>query len=153
MTMKIFVRSIAILVCFILLSSCSVTNYKILKNPKIGLIQTNYWNGQLKNKTYTKNDTLGNWIYNGVSESYYKNGQLKSKGSFKDDQQDGLWKRYYIGGQLKSKVNYKDGKEDGLSDYYDKKGQLKQKANYKVNQPGGVPDAIWDRNNSQRQLK
>ncbi len=148
--MKTLVRSITILVCLILFSSCSFTNYKISENPKTGLIQTNYSSGQLKNKTYTKNDTLGNWIYNGVSESYYKNGQLKSKGNFKDDQQDGLWKFYYDGGQLKAEVSYKDGKEDGLSDYYDKNGQLEQKSNSKVDKPGGVPDGIFNRNNSQR---
>jgi antitoxin component YwqK of YwqJK toxin-antitoxin module len=148
--MKTLVRCITILVCLILFSSCSITNHKFSENPKIGLIQTNYWSGQLKNKTYTKNDSLGNWIYNGVSESYYKNGQLKSKGNFKDDQQDGLWRCYYDGGQLKSKVNYKDGKEDGLSDYYNKNGQLKQKANSKVDKPGGVPVGIGKGYNSRR---
>jgi antitoxin component YwqK of YwqJK toxin-antitoxin module len=88
--MKTLVISITILVCLLLFSSCSVTNHKISENPKISLTQTNYRSGELKNKTYTKNDTLGNWIYNGVSESYYKNGQLKVKRNFKDDKQNGL---------------------------------------------------------------
>ena len=151
--MKTLVRSITILVCLILFLSCSVTNFKISENPKFGLIKTNYWSGQLKNKTYTKIDTLGNWIYHGVSESYYKNGQLKSKGNFKDNKQDGLWKWYYDDGQLKSKVNYKDGKEDGLSDFYYKNGQLKQKANSKDDKPDGIPAGIWEGGSSRRQIK
>lgn len=141
--MKTLVISITILVCLILFSSCSVTNHKISENPKIGLIQTNYWSGKLKNKTYTKTDTLGNWIYNGVSESYYKNGQLKAKGSFKDNKQDGLWQWYYDEGQLKSKVNYKDGEEYGLSYFYYKNGQLKQKVYSKDDKPDGIPAGIW----------
>jgi antitoxin component YwqK of YwqJK toxin-antitoxin module len=137
--MKTLVISITILVCLILFSSCSVTNHKISKNPKIGLIQTNYRSGKLKNETYTKTDTLGNWIYNGVSESYYKNGQLKAKGNFKDDKQDGLWKWYYDDGHLKSQVNYKDGEENGLSYFYYKNGKLKQKVNSKDDKPGAIP--------------
>jgi hypothetical protein len=152
--MKTLRISITILVCLILFSSCSVTNHKISENPKIGLIQTNYWSGKLKKETYTKTDNLGNWIYNGVSESYYKNGQLKSKGNFKDNKQDGLWKWYYDDGQLKSKVNYKDGEEDGLSYFYYKNGQLKQKEKTKYNvKPDGIPDGIWEGGRSRRQIQ
>ena len=149
--MKTLVISIIILICLLLFSSCSVTNHKISENPKIGLTQINYRNGKLKNKTYTKKDTLGNWIYNGVSESYYKNGQLMTKGNFKDDKQDGLWKWYYDDGQLKYKVNYKDGEEDGVSYFYNKNGQLKQKANSKDDKPDGIPAGIWE--GGQRQIQ
>ena len=151
--MKKLVKSITILVCLILFLSCSVTNVKIAENPKLSIIQTNYWSGQLKNKTYTKIDTLGNWIYNGVSKSYYKNGQIKSEGNFKDNKQDGQWRWYYDNGQLKSKVYYKDGKEDGLSDFYYKNGQLKQKGNYKDDKPDGIPAGIWEGGSSRRQIK
>ena len=151
--MKKLVKSITILVCLILFLSCSVTNVKISENPKLSLIKTNYWSGQLKNKTYTKIDTLGNWIYHGVSKSYYKNGQLKSEGNFKDNKQDGQWRWYYDNGQLKKKVYYKEGKEDGLSDFYYKNGQLKKKVNYKDDRPDGIPAGIWEGGSSRRQIK
>ena len=151
--MKTLVRNIIILVCLILFLSCSVTNIKISENPKLGYIQTNYISGQLKNKTYMKIDTLGNWIYNGISKSYYKNGQLKSKGNFKNNKQDGQWRSYYDNGRLKSKVYYKDGKEDGLSNFYYKNGQLKQKTNNNNDKPGGIPAGFWENGSSRRQIK
>ena len=143
--MKTLVRNIIILVCLILFLSCSVTKIKISENPKLGYIQTNYISGQLKNKTYMKIDTLGNWIYNGISKSYYKNGQLKSEGNFKNNKQDGQWRSYYDNGRLKSKVYYKDGKEDGLYEEYYENGQLKYKRNYKDGELDGL-DESYDEN-------
>ena len=151
--MKTLVRNIIILVCLILFLSCSVTKIKISENQKLGYIQTNYISGQLKNKTYMKIDTLGNWIYNGISKSYYKNGQLKSEGNFKNNKQDGQWRSYYDNGRLKSKVYYKDGKEDGLSNFYYKNGQLKQKTNNNNDKPGGIPAGFWENGSSRRQIK
>ena len=120
--MKTLKRSITVLVCLILFASCSVTKYKQF-DSKIGLIQTNYWSGQLKSESYAKVDSINGWILSGLTEAYYKNGQLKYKENYKDGKQDGLSEGYYKNGQLQYKYNFKDGKQDGLSESYDKDGK------------------------------
>ena len=127
--MKTLKRSITVLVCLILFASCSVTKYKQF-DSKIGLVQTNYWSGQLKSEAYAKIDSINGWIFNGLAKGYYKNGQLEYKGNFIDGKPDGLAEYYYDNGQLKSKGNFIDGKPDGLAKSYYKNGQLKNKENF-----------------------
>ena len=123
--MKILKRSITVLVCLILFTSCTksidgkkekeyiekrkgTTYYK--GEPFTGEIFENYKNGQLKGKNYWEDGKR-----DGLEEVYYENGQLKVKKNYKDGKRDGLYEMYYENGQLKYKSNYKDGKrEDGL---------------------------------------
>ena len=134
--MKILKRSITVLVCLILFTSCTksidgdiekeyieridkgnylITYYK--GEPFTGEIFRNYDNGQLKAKI---NYTDGK--YDGLSEGYYKNGQLKSKRYWKDGKLDGLEEGYYKNGQLGFKGYWKDGKKDGPLVYYNEDG-------------------------------
>ena len=48
-------------------------------------LETRYDNGQLKEKYAVKKDAEGNYIKQGIYESWYENGQKKQKGTFKDD--------------------------------------------------------------------
>ncbi|MDA9969053.1 hypothetical protein N9E63_03520 [Polaribacter sp.] len=132
--MKILKRSITVLVCLILFTSCTksidgkkekeyieerkgITYYK--GEPFTGEIFENYKNGQLWAKANYKDGKE-----DGLYESYYKNGQLRSKVNWKDGKEDGLLELYYENGQLESKQNYKDGKrEDGSLESYDKDGK------------------------------
>ena len=130
--MKILKRSITVLVCLILFTSCTksidgkkeneyieekkgITYYK--GEPFTGEIFRNYDNGQLKAKI---NYTDGK--YDGLSEGYYKNGQLKGKNYWEDGERDGLEEGYYKNGQLKFKGYWKDGKKDGPAVYYNEDG-------------------------------
>ena len=139
--MKILKRSITVLVCLILFTSCTksidgekedayieireeITYYK--GTPFTGEIFENYNNGQLYYKINFKDGKQ-----DGLSEWYYENGQLQYKDNFKDGNRDGLSEFYYENGQLQRKANYKDGELDGLEESYYKNGQLKEKGNYK----------------------
>ena len=139
--MKTLKRSITVLVCLILFTSCTksidgeieksyieerkgITYYK--GTPFTGEIFENYENGQLRFKHNYKEGKK-----DGLFESYYENGQLDYKENFKDGKQDGLYESYYKNGQLNYKTNYKDGEEDGLVEQYYKNGQLIYKQNYK----------------------
>ena len=130
--MKTLKRSITVLVCLILFTSCTksidhkkeksyievrkgITYYK--GEPFTGEIFRNYDNGQLKAKI---NYTDGK--YDGLSEGYYKNGQLKGKNYWEDGKRDGLEEGYYKNGQLKFKGYWKDGKKDGPAVYYNEDG-------------------------------
>ena len=131
--MKILKRSITVLVCLILFTSCTksidgkkekeyievkkgITYYK--DEPFTGEIFENYENGQLKYKVNYKDGKE-----DGLSEYYDKNGQLRYKENYEDGKID-LSEMYYENGQLKYKVNYKDGKrEDGSLESYDKNGK------------------------------
>ena len=133
--MKTLKRSITVLVCLILFTSCTksidgkkekeyievkkgITYYK--DEPFTGEMFENYKNGQLK---YKKNYKDGK-REDGLSESYYENGQLISKVNYKDGKEDGLSEMYYKNGQLQYKANFKDGKlEDGSLESYDKDGK------------------------------
>jgi len=131
--MKILKRSITVLVCLILFTSCTksidynkeksnfevreeITYYK--GTPFTGEIFKNYENGQLQYKRNFKDGKE-----DGLFESYYKKGQLEFKINYKDGKQDGLSEGYYKNGQLQYKYNFKDGKQDGLSESYDKDGK------------------------------
>ena len=138
--MKTLKRSITVLVCLILFTSCTksidyskeksnievreeITYYK--GTPFTGEIFLNYLNGQLQFKKNYKDGKREDGLY----ESYYKNGQLMSKTNYKDGKQDGLFESYYINGKLMSKSNWKDGELDGLYESYYKNGKLQFKTN------------------------
>ena len=132
--MKILKRSITVLVCLILFTSCTksidynkeksnfevreeITYYK--GTPFTGEIFEKDENGKLKYKINIKDGKR-----DGLSEVYYENGQLLVKENFKDGNKNGLYESYYKNGQSKYKLNYKDGKrEDGSSESYDKVGK------------------------------
>ena len=140
--MKILKRSITVLFCLILFTSCTksidgkkekeyietrkgITYYK--GEPFTGEIFENYKNGQLKYKVNYKDGKREDGLY----EMYYENGQLEKKENFKDGKEDGLSEFYDENGTLKFKINWKDGKEDGLSEVYDENGKLSYKWYYK----------------------
>jgi antitoxin component YwqK of YwqJK toxin-antitoxin module len=132
--MKTLKRSITVLVCLILFTSCTksidgkkersyievregITYYK--GTPFTGEIFEKDENGKLKYKINIKDGKR-----DGLSEVYYENGQLLVKENFKDGNKNGLYESYYKNGQSKYKLNYKDGKrEDGSSESYDKDGK------------------------------
>ena len=133
--MKTLKRSITVLFCLILFTSCTksidgkkekeyienrkgITYYK--GEPFTGEMFQNYKNGQLRYKQNYEDGKI-----DGLSESYYENGQLENKENYKDGKEDGLIEVYYENGQLKYKLNYKDGKQDGLIEWYDKDGKKK----------------------------
>ena len=133
--MKTLKRSITVLFCLILFTSCTksidgkkekeyienrkgITYYK--GEPFTGEMFQNYKNGQLRYKQNYEDGKI-----DGLSESYYENGQLEDKANWKDGKEDGLIEVYYENGQLKYKLNYKDGKQDGLIEWYDKDGKKK----------------------------
>ena len=138
--MKILKRSITVLVCLILFTSCTksidgkkeksniderkeITYYK--GEPFTGEIFENYENGQLKYKSNFKDGKREDGLY----ERYYENGQLSYKTNLKDGKRNGLAESYYENGQLQYKVNYKDGKENGLYESFYENGKLKLKLN------------------------
>jgi antitoxin component YwqK of YwqJK toxin-antitoxin module len=119
--MKTLKRSITVLVCFILFTSCTksidwkkeksnfeerkeITYYK--DKPFTGEMFENYENGQLRYKV----NFIDGKVEDGLYEVYYENGQLQRKANYKDGKRDGLYERYYENGQLQRKRNYKDGK-------------------------------------------
>ena len=116
--MKILKRSITVLVCLILFTSCtkSIDGKKEKSNID-----------ERKEITYYKGEPFTGEIFEN-----YENGQLKYKSNFKDGKrEDGLYERYYESGQLSSKANYKDGKRNGLSEFYRESGLLRSKIYYK----------------------
>jgi len=138
--MKTLKRSITVLVCLILFTSCTksidwkkeksnfeerkeITYYK--DKPFTGEIFLNYLNGQLQFKKNYKDGKREDGLY----ESYFKNGQLMSKTNYKDGKMNGLSESYYINGKLMSKSNWKDGELDGLFESYFKNGKLQVKIN------------------------
>ena len=146
--MKILKRSITVLVCLILFTSCTKridwkkekSNFEVREEityykDKLftGEIFENYDNGQLKFKRNFKDGEL-----DGLDEIYYRNGQLKFKNNYKDGKQDGLYEKHFKNGQLKTKANHKDGKYDGLREEYYKNGQLKFKSDYKDGKKSGI---------------
>ena len=93
--MKTIARITSILICLILLTSCTQSIDGNLEKDYIEERQSiTYYKGA----PYT-----GEMFFN------YENGQLKAKVNFKDGELDGLWEAYYENGQLKSSRNYKDG--------------------------------------------
>ena len=137
--MKTLKRSITVLVCLILFASCSVTKYKKL-GSKIGLIQTNYWSGQLQSESYAKVDSINSWILSGLTEGYYKNGQLKYKGNIKDDEMNGLTEGYYKNGQLEYKGSYTNGIQSNICEFYYESGQLNERHHHKKSGNLGLKD-------------
>lgn len=107
--MKTLKRSITVLVCFILFTSCT--------KSIDGKIEKSYIE-ERKGITYYKGTPFTGEIFEN-----YENGQLQYKSNFKDGKEDGLYEFYYENGQLWYKRNYKDGKGDGLSEFYDPKGK------------------------------
>ena len=132
--MKTLKRSITVLVCLILFTSCTksidgkkekeyieekkeITYYK--DKPFTGEMFENYENGQLKYKV----NFIDGKVEDGLYEVYYENGQLRVKHNWKDGKPDGLVEQYYKNGQLQFKANFKDGEQDGLYESYDKDGK------------------------------
>ena len=108
--MKILKRSITVLVCLILFTSCT----KSIDHKK----EKSYIEVR-KGITYYKGEPFTGEIFRN-----YDNGQLKAKINYTDGKKDGLSEHYYENGQLQFKMNFKDGKEDGSSfESYDKDGQ------------------------------
>ena len=123
--MKTLKRSITVLVCLILFTSCtkSINYNKEKSNFEVREDGTYY-----KDKPFT-----------GEMFQKYENGQLKSKVNFIDGKvEDGLYESYYKNGQLQRKANYKDGELDGLSEQYHENGQLKGKGNFIDGIPSGL---------------
>ena len=137
--MKILKKSITVLVCLILFTSCTqsidgrkekeyieerkgIIYYK--GTPFTGEIFENYKNGQLNSKENFKDGKR-----DGLSEWYYENGKLQVKSNYKDGKENGLYEQYDENGQLRYKINFKDGKENGLFEQYDENGKLEFKAN------------------------
>ena len=139
--MKILKRSITVLVCLILFTSCTksidgkkeksnievreeITYYK--DNPFTGEIFENYENGQLKYKV----NYIDGMLEDGLIKRYHRNGQLREVSNIKDGQLDGIYARYYFNGQLREKFegkgkngNFQDGTmtkydENGLPEYF-----------------------------------
>ena len=108
--MKTLKRSITVLVCLILFTSCT----KSIDGKK-----ENEYIEEKKGITYYKGEPFTGEIFRN-----YDNGQLKAKINYTDGKKDGLSEHYYENGQLQFKMNFKDGKEDGSSfESYDKDGQ------------------------------
>lgn len=117
--MKILKRSITLLVCLILLTSCK--QRFVLKDA------TSSGNVETKEGILYYKETL----FTGEMLVNYDNGKLMMSINFKDGKKDGLGKHWYENGQLKKEENYKDGKADGLTKYWYENGQLKSEENYK----------------------
>jgi len=107
--MKTLKRSITVLVCLILFTSCT--------KSIDGEIEKSYIE-ERKGITYYKGTPFTGEIFEN-----YDNGQLKRKINYKDGKEDGLYEEYYENGQLQFKINYKDGTEDGLYEIYDENGK------------------------------
>ena len=120
--MKTLKRSITVLVCLILFTSCTKSinynkeksNFEVREDgtyykdkPFTGEMFQKYENGQLKSKV----NFIDGKVEDGLYESYYKNGQLRVKENWKDGKLNGLVEQYYKNGQLIYKQNYKDGKK------------------------------------------
>ena len=52
---------------------------------------------------------IDNEVKNGVVETWYFNGQLKSRANYKNGKLDGLREFWDMEGQLKEHATYKDG--------------------------------------------
>ncbi len=61
-----------------------------------------------------------------VKKEYYQNGNLKSKTYYKDDLKNGEEMNYYPGGELKNIITYKEGKQEGPYFVYYKNGNLEK---------------------------
>ena len=61
---------------------------------------------------------------------YYENGQLEAEGSFKNNNQDGLWKIYYENGQLKAEGNFNNDEKVGLWKGYYENGYIHWQKEY-----------------------
>ena len=107
--MKTLKRSITVLVCLILFTSCTKS---IDRKKEKSYIE------ERKGIIYYKDEP-----FTGEMFENYENGQLKIKVNWKDGKEDGLLEQYYENGQLQYKANFIDGKEDGSLESYDKNGK------------------------------
>ena len=149
--MKTLKRSITVLVCLILFTSCTksidykkekeyievkkgITYYK--GEPFTGEIFRNYDNGQLEYKANYKDGKE-----DGLYEVYLeKEGKLSYKWNFKNGKKN-VYEQYYDNGQLELKANYKDGKYNGLYEYYYENGKLQFKINFKDGKQDGSSES------------
>ena len=144
--MKTLKRSITVLVCLILFTSCTksidgkkekeyiekrkgIIYYK--DEPFTGEMFENYENGQLRIKV----NYIDGKLEDGLIKKYHRNGQLREMTNIKDGKLDGIYARYYFNGQLrekfKGKGNIKGGFQDGTMEKYDENGLLKDMYKYK----------------------
>ena len=144
--MKILKRSITVLVCLVLFTSCTKSidrkkeksNFEERKEivyykgtPFTGEMFENYENGQLKYKV----NLIDGMLEDGLFKKYHRNGQLREIINIKDGKLDGIYERYYFNGQLrekfKGKGNIKGGFQDGTVYRYDENGLLRYTRKYK----------------------
>ena len=93
--MKILKKSITVLVCLFLFTSCT----KSIDGKK----EESYIEKR-KAITYYKGTPFTGEIFEN-----YDNGKLHYKENFKDGKENGLYESYYENGKLEYKWNYKDG--------------------------------------------
>lgn len=159
--MKTLKISITVLVCLILISSCTKSaksneNNKSTISIDWGLEKDNFKEkyGILEDDVYNyepfniNQDTLlykgeaftgelfGEFTIDGEGR-YSDEVIIKFKYNFKGGLLNGLREQYYENNQLMSVSNFKNGKEDGIYEYYDKSGQLEDKRNYKDGEDTG----------------
>ena len=114
------------------------------KNDKLNGISEIYNPG----KTYFKKmSTYKNNKLNGISEVYMNikgEEKLASSVSYKNDKQNGTFKRYYENGKLHIISKYKNGKKVGTYKVYYENGQLDQDENYKNGRIDGIRKIYYE---------
>ena len=113
--MKILKKSITVLVCLILFTSCTKSIDSRIEKEYIE---------ERKEITYYKGEPFTGEIFRN-----YRNGQLEKKENYKDGKRYGLYETYYKNGQLKTKMKLKNEYLFFSEDYYEN-GQLKEKINF-----------------------
>ena len=113
-----------IILCFLLLFSCSSINF--FNNSSKRHIEKDYYiNGNIKYKIQKINEEIDGyakyWTEDGIliNEVYYINGILNGK-----------WKEYYLNGNLKYSVNYLYGIKDGYELWFYENGIKKSELFY-----------------------
>ena len=113
--MKILKKSITVLVCLILFTSCT---------KSIDIRIEKEYIEERKEITYYKGEPFTGEIFRN-----YRNGQLEYKENYKDGKRYGLYETYYKNGQLETKMKLKNEYLFFSEDYYEN-GQLKEKINF-----------------------
>ncbi len=146
--MKTLKRTIPVLVCLILLASCTQRIDYLKELPSIKIMEGMvYYKGTPFTGELFQNDESGqlefernykDGIRDGSYKQYFENGQLEMEGNYKDGKDNGLFKQYNENGQLKMEGNYKDGIKDGFFVGYFENGQLEFERNYKDGEKDGL---------------
>jgi antitoxin component YwqK of YwqJK toxin-antitoxin module len=108
---------------YIVLETHSNKKPKIVAEVKKGIIEgeliTNYNDGQIKAKSFIKDDKL-----HGNTSDYYISGELETEGCYEFGKKIGVWKSYYKNGKIRVEEEYYNDKPDGYYKKYDKDGNL-----------------------------